>query len=86
MRKPSITDPPKPVLLTGGLVDVELDPPLVGLSFSAAGTVHVTDMDGDEVTIPSGVLAAGVQHVMGIIVFHSDSTAANPVGYRSRVR
>ncbi len=41
--------------------------PCRAIGFAAAGAITVVYPDGTEHTIPSGVLAPGVQHVMTII-------------------
>lgn len=53
----------------------------LAISFGTAGTLVVKTDSGQIVTIPSGALAAGVQHSLRIIRVYDTSTAANIVGY-----
>lgn len=50
-------------------------------SFGTAGTLHVLTADGTNETIPSGALAAGIEHPGRIVTVFDDSTAADIVGY-----
>lgn len=47
-----------------------------GISFAVPGSIRVTMVDGDVVTIPSGALAAGVIHPIGVRRVHSTGTTA----------
>lgn len=52
------------------------------ISFSAVGDVKVVTSGGDTVVIPSGSLAAGMQHAMEITqLWDTGTTAANIVVY-----
>lgn len=53
------------------------------VSFSAAGTLKVTTSGGDTVTIPSGSLAVGMQHLLNVTrIFSTGTTATNIVVYK----
>ena len=53
-----------------------------GLSFATAGALKVLTMGGNEVTIPSGALAAGIIHPIRVKkVFSTGTGALNIVGY-----
>lgn len=54
----------------------------LAISFGTAGALVVKTDAGQVVTIPSGALAAGVQHSLRIIrVYKTGTTAADIVGY-----
>lgn len=53
------------------------------VSFSAAGTLHCLTAEGEDVTIPSGSLAAGVQHALCITkIFTTGTTVTDIILYR----
>lgn len=61
---------------------VTFDPPLTGLSFASAGALNVVTVGGETVLIPSGALAAGVQHALQLTKILATSTQATGiVGY-----
>lgn len=47
-----------------------------GIAFKTAGALHIKDGNGVEVTIPSGVLAAGVIHDIKVTQVYSTGTGA----------
>lgn len=49
------------------------------VSFSAAGALKVTTENGQTVVIPSGALAAGVQHAMRVTRIWSTGTGATDI-------
>ncbi len=52
------------------------------ISFSAAGAISVVTHDGTSIVIPSGSLAAGVLHPIGLKrILATGTTAADIVGY-----
>lgn len=52
--------------------------PFRGICFDAAGAIKVTTLEGVAVTIPSGVLAAGVIHPLAVRrIWSSVTTATN---------
>lgn len=52
------------------------------ISFAAAGNLRIETVGGEVVTIPSGALAAGVQHAIQIRkVFATGTAATGLVGY-----
>jgi hypothetical protein len=52
------------------------------ISFAGAGALRVLTLDGDDVTIPNGALAAGVQHALAVRrVFSTGTGATGIVGY-----
>lgn len=53
------------------------------VSFGTAGTLKVTTSGGDTVTIPSGALAVGIQHLLNVSrIFATGTTATNIVVYK----
>lgn len=61
--------------------DATNDPngPFRGICFGTAGIVKVTTLDGSDVAIPSGVLAAGVIHPLYILRVWSTTTTATDI-------
>ncbi len=60
----------------------DLTTPTRGVSFATAGALKVTTVGGQEVTIPSGALAAGIIHPLQVKRIWSTGTgAANIVAY-----
>lgn len=54
---------------------------LRGIAFGTVGALKVTTLGGETVTIPSGVLAAGIIHpIMITRVWSTGTTAGNIVG------
>lgn len=51
------------------------------ISFAEAGTLHIIDANGNDVTIPDGALAAGIMHPLRVRRVLEDSTATGLVGY-----
>lgn len=55
-----------------------LSPPASGIVFKTAGALRIIDGDGNERTIPSGVLATGVIHKIRVLkVFSTNTTAVD---------
>lgn len=55
--------------------------PFRGIVFGTAGAIKVTTAKGDDVTLPSGLLSAGVIHPLRIKrVWSTGTTAANIYG------
>lgn len=53
------------------------------VSFGTAGALKVVTSGGDTVTIPSGALGAGLQHILNVSrIWASGTTAANIVVYK----
>lgn len=53
------------------------------VSFSTAGTLKVVTSGGDTVTIPSGSLAIGMQHLLNVArIWATGTTATNIVVYK----
>lgn len=80
----NVTSPtcPKHIVLITPDNSNDLTNAITGISFAAAGTLKVTTLGGETVTIPSGALAAGVQHSMQVVrVFATDTTVTDIVGY-----
>lgn len=83
-RNPSPNDNPNDAYpLTDHLSDTEpLPTPISAIAFSAEGALHVLTEAGIERTIPTGVLAAGVQHVLRITqVYATGTTVSDPFGF-----
>lgn len=54
-----------------------------GISFAVAGALHVLTAEDEDVVIPSGALAAGVQHALCVKrIFQTGTTATGIVIYR----
>lgn len=52
------------------------------VSFATAGALHVTTVEGEDITIPDGALAAGLMHPVRWRRVHSTGTTAiGIVGY-----
>lgn len=49
------------------------------ISFGVAGDLHVTTDAGEEVTIPSGALAAGSMHPIRVSRIHESGTTADDI-------
>lgn len=69
----------------GGFVVTPADSDLTtytrGICFATAGALRVTFVNGDDVTFPSGALAAGVIHPLAVKrVWSTSTTAASIVG------
>lgn len=62
--------------------DIVSGVPTRGVSFGTAGALAVKDADGNDVTIPSGALVAGVIHPLRVLQVESTgTTATNIVAY-----
>lgn len=51
--------------------------PYRGIAFAGAGILRITTQAGSDVTIPSGVLAAGMIHPLRFTLVHTDTTATD---------
>lgn len=51
--------------------------PYRGIVFGGAGILRFTTQNGSDVTLPSGVLAAGVIHPIRVTLVHTDTTATD---------
>ena len=62
--------------------DSDLAIPTRGICFATAGALRVTFVDGTDVIIPSGALAAGIVHALRVKrVWSTNTTAASIVGF-----
>lgn len=52
-----------------------------GISFGTAGDLELTMYDGEDVTIPSGALVAGIIHPLSLTKVKAGTTAADIVLY-----
>lgn len=65
--------------------DYTVTPPCQGISFATAGDLVLVMANGESKTIPSGALAAGVIHPVGVKqVTRSGTTAADIVVWRTK--
>lgn len=56
--------------------------PVRAIAFGTAGALALVTPDGTDLIIPSGVLAAGVMHPLGVVtVKKTGTTATNIVGF-----
>ena len=61
--------------------DADLTTYTRGICFATAGILRVTFVNGDDVTFPSGALAAGIVHPLAVRrVWSTTTTAASIVG------
>jgi hypothetical protein len=49
------------------------------ISFAVAGVLHITDANGNDVTIPDGALVAGVMHPLRVKRVHADTTTCTGI-------
>jgi hypothetical protein len=62
-------------------VDADLAHATRGICFATAGALRVTTVGGDDVTFPSGALAAGIVHaIRARRVWATNTTASGIVG------
>lgn len=76
---PGATAPPRRVAAITPDDDEDLPFPCRAISFAAAGDIVVVTAGGDEETIPSGALAAGVQHSMQLTRIKATGTDATDI-------
>jgi len=80
---PKILPPTKIVNVGAGSDATVYSPPLRALSIGTVGDVKVKDAEGNDVTIPSNALTAGIQHPMQVsMVYQTGTTASEIVGWR----
>ena len=58
---------------------VDLAQPARGIAIGAVGDLKILTLDGQTVTLPSGILAAGLIHPLGVKRVFATGTVATPI-------
>lgn len=75
-------DPPANIVLVGAGSDADMSKPCRAISFASDGDIKVTTVGGQTLVIPSGSLAALMQHSMRLSrIWATGTTATGIIAY-----